>query len=61
MNAFRIATSWVLIRHLYAVQIETWCHDQGEERIIIKSWRQEEHPANRNKKNCHITRCHVDN
>jgi len=38
------ATKWVLIRHLYMLQIETWCYHQGEERIsIIQSWRQEGH------------------
>jgi len=31
----------MFFRHLYVVQIETWCYNQDEERIsIFKSWRQ---------------------
>jgi len=36
--------------------------NQGEESIsIIKSWRQEGRPANKNKQKCPITRCRFDN
>jgi len=41
---------------------KTRCYHQGKEWIsIIKSWRQERHPANVNKQNCHITCYHIDN
>jgi len=36
-SSFLPATSWVLIRHLHVIQIETWCYHQGEERISIIS------------------------
>jgi len=52
--------SGVLIRHLYVMQIKTWCFHQGEEWIsIIKHWRQEGHSVNRNKQSYHITRCRL--
>jgi len=55
-----ISTSLVLIRHLYLVQIETCCYRLGEVRIsIIKSRRQEGHPANGNTPTCRITRCRL--
>jgi len=54
--------SWVLIHHLYMVQIETWCYHQNQERIsIIKSWHQERHSAiDENKLNCHTIRYRFD-
>jgi len=54
MSDLLTATSWILMHHLYLVQIETWCYHQGEERIsIIKSRCQEGHPANESKQNCY--------
>jgi len=39
MICLKTVTSWVLIRHVYVVQIETWFYHQDEMRIIEKSWR----------------------
>jgi len=49
-------TSWLVIRHLYVMQIKTWFHHQRKECIsTVNSWCQEGHLANGNKQNCQIT------
>jgi len=46
--------------HLRGADINLLLYHRGEERIsTINRWRQEGHPTNENKQNCHITRCRL--